>query len=333
MRPSQQEPTITVLMSVHNGEQFLPEALDSILRQTFADFELLAFDDCSTDGSLAILQSYARADARVHVVENQRNLGLTKTLNTGLAMARAPYVARMDADDVSLPLRFAKQIEFLESNPQVEVVGTWADVIDGAGRHVETMQPPGTNAQIQKQLLVSNCLVHPSVMFRTAAVRAVGGYSEQLRYSQDYELWLRLAERCELENLQQVLLKYRVHAGQVSIDKLRDQWRLAEACRTKAVTRRAGRGNASTPQTGALRRRRDRLRAAPGTLGGTYLRWAATYKKLDQLAVARRLVRAALCYSPLSHEAWRLQMSLLASAYPALGFVRACVRRLRSLGS
>ncbi len=326
-------PTVTVLMSVHNGEQFLHEAIDSILSQTFTDFELLAFDDCSTDQSLSILRSYAEADPRVRVTANPQNLGLTKTLNLGLSMARGTYIARMDADDVSLPNRLEKQMAFLEAHPAVAVLGACGQVIDESGHPIRKLTLPIAVPDIKERLLHGNCLIHTSVVIRADVMRDAEGYSEKHPYAQDYELWLRLAERVGIANLPDVLVNCRAHAGQVSIKKLADQWRIAETCRVAAIRRAIARGTRISEQISISKTPRERLTAAPGTLGHVYLHWARIYESTEHLALSKRMLRACLRHSPLSREAWHLLLSALADTHFVFGFLRRCVRRVRSFRS
>lgn len=212
---------VSVLMPVYNGEQFLAEAIESILGQTFADFEFLIVDDGSTDNSPTILADYASRDPRIRVV-TQANAGIVAALNRGLAECRSPLVARMDADDVSLPMRLERQMAFLAARPSVAVVGTAIQLISETGAAGPEVHHPAAQQVIARRLRHGNCLAHPSVMMRRDVVMGVGGYREFLRHAEDYDLWTRAAERHELANLPDCLLRYRVHGGQVS-------WAVAEA--------------------------------------------------------------------------------------------------------
>lgn len=199
-------PKISVIMSVYNGERYLREAIESILSQTFTDFEFIIVNDGSTDNSLEIIQSYH--DDRIRVINNEINCGLTKSLNKAIREARGEYIARQDADDISLPNRFEEQIKHLEEHPQVALLGTSIYRIDSGGkilRKTVAMVNPG------KSLFRQNQFNHGSTMFKREAVNRLGGYNELFRYSQDYELWLRLAKYYEVSNLTQVLYKLRFH--------------------------------------------------------------------------------------------------------------------------
>jgi glycosyltransferase involved in cell wall biosynthesis len=199
-------PAVTVLMSVHNGAAYLKEAVDSVLGQTFRDFEFLIIDDGSTDATPALLATLA--DPRLRVVR-QANAGLAAALNAGLGRARGRYVARMDADDVCLPRRLARQVAFMEAHPDVGVLGTWVETFgerDGA-----VWRYPAESERIRCRLLFENVLAHPSVVLRRATLERLGlRYDPAYRYGQDYELWQRASGRLVFANLQEVLVRLRI---------------------------------------------------------------------------------------------------------------------------
>lgn len=209
-------PRLSVIMPVRDAERHLAEAVESVLGQRFADFELLVWDDGSTDGTLAMLRRFAGRDARVKVASGPPR-GYAHALNDLLGRARGEYVARMDADDVCLPERFGRQVEFLDRHRDVLCVGTATDRIDDRGRWIGRRIPPLDDAAIQEELLAGhNPIVHPSVAMRADAARAVGGYAVDLMPAEDLDLWLRLGERGRLANLPEVLLRYRMHPNSVS---------------------------------------------------------------------------------------------------------------------
>lgn len=209
-------PVVSVLLPVFNGEKYLVQAIDSILNQTFHDFELLLLDDGSTDGSLDILREFEALDSRVRVTTRE-NKGLIVTLNELVAQARGKYIARMDADDVALPGRFASQVKFLEGNLHVVCVGGAFELIDYAGRYLTTLKQPQLNAEIQALMLAGHVAInHPTIMARSASIKAVGGYDTRYEAAEDYDLWLRIGEFGELANLSEVTLKYRLHENSVS---------------------------------------------------------------------------------------------------------------------
>ena len=225
-------PRVSVLMPVLDAEPFLREAVESILGQSLGDLELVAVDDGSTDGSLDILHDLARADARIRVHE-QPHGGLAAALDAGLELASAPLVARMDADDVSLPHRLDRQVAVLDAEPETALVAGGMVMIDEGGRELETVVPPA-----EPDLLSGNTIAHPTVVFRTDAVRALGGY--RLDQAEDYDLWLRLEERHRIATVQEPVLRYRVHRGQFSVRRLERQAVGALVVQEAARRRRGG---------------------------------------------------------------------------------------------
>jgi len=206
-------PVVTALMPVYNGAAYLAEALDSILRQTLAELELLVVDDGSTDDTPHILQ--ACSDPRVAVIRNEKNLGVVATLNRGLEAARGEFVARMDADDVALPNRFQKQVDFLRGSPRTGLCGTWFRTI-GAGR-ATTVRPPTAAEDVAARLFYESPLAHSTVMFRRALFTKHSlHYAPDFPHAEDFELWTRVARVAEMVNLPEVLLHYRRHEEQVS---------------------------------------------------------------------------------------------------------------------
>ena len=199
-------PKISVVMSVYNGEKYLREAMESILNQTFTDFEFIIVNDGSTDNSLKIIKSYN--DERIRIINNEKNIGLTQSLNKALKQAKGEYIARQDADDISLPNRFEEQIKYFEKYPEVALVGTSAYIIDEDRKLLwKKITLPNPN----KGLFADNQFIHGSVMFRKVVIEEVGAYNELLKYSQDYELWLRIARDYRVRNLTDVLYMLRYH--------------------------------------------------------------------------------------------------------------------------
>ena len=193
-------------MPVYNGEQYLREAMDSILNQTFRNFEFLIIDDGSIDHSLEILKSYD--DTRIKIEENGKNLGLIATLNKGLRMARGEYVARMDCDDISLPDRLEKQVEFMEVHPEIGVCGTWFKSFTDSWNAIVTH--PTTSEIIKSKLFFDNFLGHPTVLMRMSAIEKYGlCYDPAHLYAEDYGLWVTCSFLFPLANLPEVLLHHR----------------------------------------------------------------------------------------------------------------------------
>jgi len=209
-------PTVSALMPVYNAEPYLAEAVESILGQTFADFEFLIVNDGSTDRSGAILERYAARDRRIRLT-SRPNTGYTVALNQLLDLASGEFVARMDADDVALPQRLARQVDYLRAHRDVVCVGSAVHMIDAAGRFLRNGHPGMDHEAIQQRALAGDCpLNHPSVMMRRAAVEAVGGYHAEFEPAEDLDLWLRLGEVGRLVNLPEVLMKYRQHVASFS---------------------------------------------------------------------------------------------------------------------
>jgi len=200
-------PLVTVLLPVHNGSAHLRESVDTVLDQSLGDFELLVIDDASTDETPAILASYD--DARLRVLVNDRNLGLTPTLNRGIREARGTYIARQDADDLSDPGRLSAQASYLEAHPEVGLLGCSYRRIDEAGRSLGLRPVPTDAVAIRWRLLFLSAFAHSSVMIRSATLTEVGPYDEAFSYAQDYELWSRIARTREIAAIPDVLTSYR----------------------------------------------------------------------------------------------------------------------------
>jgi glycosyltransferase involved in cell wall biosynthesis len=230
---------LSVLMGVFNGESYLAEAMDSILAQTLRDFELIIVDDGSTDGSPKILADYAARDSRIKI-NNQKNAGLTAALNAAAKVATAPLLARMDPDDVALPTRFEKQVAYFDAHPEVTLLGTRVILIDPYGTAYNWPEHPLTHAEIDAKLMNGEgwAIVHPAAMFRRDAFEQVGGYNEKYRTSQDFDLWLRMAETGRLANLEEPLLKYRQHLASANFAKAEQQKKLKIQILNEAHARR-----------------------------------------------------------------------------------------------
>jgi hypothetical protein len=237
-------PTVSVVLPVYNGEPYLVEALESILGQTFQDFEIIALHHPSSiDNSRRCLDEAARRDSRVCVVD-RTSRSLVGALNFGLARARGEFIARMDADDVAQSNRFARQVEYLRTNPDIAVVGSAIILIDAAGKAVREIDYPLTPAEVDRFLIeTGSALAHPAVMARRDAILSVGGYRGQFEHAEDYDLWLRMAERYSLANLPDRLLRYRHHDRKDSLRHATAQQLATHVARLCAKARRAGRSD------------------------------------------------------------------------------------------
>jgi glycosyltransferase involved in cell wall biosynthesis len=223
-------PKISVIMPVYNCEAYVKEAIDSILNQTFSDFELIIIDDCSTDSTLSIVKSYG--DPRINVVEKEQNTGYTNSLNSAILIAKGKYIARMDGDDISLPERFEKQLEFLEKNSDVILCGTGVEII---GKN-QISQYPSNHEMIKIQLCYNASFYHPTIMIRKL-VLLENNYNKEFEPAEDYELWTRLVHIGKLANLDEVLLQYRIHQSQTSNVRKQEQENYIFKCQIQMLDR------------------------------------------------------------------------------------------------
>lgn len=233
------QPMVSVVMPVYNAERYLARAVESILNQSFRDFELLAFDDGSTDFSLAILRQYAASDERV-VFRAHRHSGYAPLLNEGLHMARGRYLARMDADDIALATRFEMQLEYLEKHPECVAVGGQFVLIDADGDPIGRCRMPLSHQGIEAVHFRGrgSQIAHPALMARSTALRSIGGYRESFEPAEDFDLLLRLGEIGELANLSADVLHYRVHVKQSSCTRRQEQRKNVRLALTEALHRR-----------------------------------------------------------------------------------------------
>lgn len=207
-------PLVTVLMSVYNGEKYLCEAIESILNQTFGDFEFIIINDGSTDMTARILNSYQQKDRRIRVI-HKTNSGIVDSLNKGLQLCRGTYIARMDADDISLPQRLEKQFLFMESHANIGICGTWVRTF--GGKHECIFEYPLNDATLRCLLLFTNTFAHPTVMIRKDFLSSFSlSYSSDYPHAEDYELWVRCSRHFAMANIPEMLLLYRLHDQSVS---------------------------------------------------------------------------------------------------------------------
>jgi len=205
-------PLVTVLLPVYNAEAYVGEAVQSILVQTCRDFELLIINDGSTDRSLEIIRGFR--DNRIRVINNETNIRLIATLNKGMDLARGKYIARMDADDISLPERLRKQADFMETHPEVGVCGTWFELF---GNHKKIVKYPEKDESIRIMLLYQTPFCHPSVMLRKEVFdRHAVRFLPEFIHAEDYEVWVRIAPYTRFANIPEALLRYRLHEQSVS---------------------------------------------------------------------------------------------------------------------
>lgn len=203
-------PKVSVIMPVYNSEKYLAEAIESILSQTFSDFEFIIIDDCSTDSSYQIADSFR--DSRIRLFRNSENSGVAYSLNRGIELSEGYYIARMDADDISLLQRLERQISYLETHPSVGVLGT---AISFCGAKQGIFQNTDSPQQAKIDLLFNSCICHPTAIIRRSSLDKFR-YDRNFEGCEDYELWWRLSFRCEITSLSEVLFHYRFHKSQVT---------------------------------------------------------------------------------------------------------------------
>lgn len=228
-------PRVSVLMSVYNGKAYLREAVESILSQSFTDFEFIITNDGSTDGTLDILKEYAAKDKRIQIVNNPKNIGLTKSLNEAILKARGEYIARMDADDISYPDRLKLQVEFFNSHPSYGLVGAWGIEIDDKGNEVNRRKLPTKPEELMRALIIYNPFFHSSIMIRKSVFQEVGVYNGMWRYAQDYELYFRISTLYDIANLPIFLTAQRRSSLSVTESKNKEQAFFAVRARKRAL--------------------------------------------------------------------------------------------------
>ena len=216
------DPTVSVVLSIYNEQPYLKRAIQSILGQTFEDFEFIIINDGSTDGSREVLERFVDLDHRIRLV-NQKNQGIPASRNRGLKLARGKYIAVKDGDDISHPKRFEKQVRFLEENPEIGILGTWIEQIDETGDSLRQWRLPTHPDAIAWQSLFNYRLCHPTVMARRSVLENLGGYAEWVTCAEDYELWSRALLETRIANLPDLLYKHRQHGGSITVKDRQEQ--------------------------------------------------------------------------------------------------------------
>jgi hypothetical protein len=230
-------PEVSVVMSVYNGALYLREAVESILSQTFSDFEFIIVDDGSTDSTWDILSKFARCDERILLFRNPENVGLTKSLNKGLRKARGRFIARQDGDDISFPERLATQMAYLQRRDDVGLLGTAYYKADSQSRRsARIYRHPQTDTEIRWKMLFHNTFCHTSVIFQRKLFEVDNDfYNEDLPYSQDYDLWVRLLRQTCAANLPTPLVAFRMHESSIRHTHCEEQRRIATAISARQI--------------------------------------------------------------------------------------------------
>lgn len=289
-------PQISVIMPFYNAGRYLTAAAESILAQTHRDFEFILLDDGSTDDSRPIAEGFAKRDSRVRLI-SRANAGFTKSLNECLALARGEFIARMDGDDVSLPHRFEYQTAFLEKHRDCVLIGTQVMLIDADGAELCPMSGLSLQHDAIDHALIHRGwpIVHPSVIMRADAVRAVGGYNNQYLRAQDHDLFLKLAERGQLANHQRILFKYRKHFDAAGSARSDDQKRVVETSVIDACRRR-GIAVPSIDENPSINR----------STAEEHRLWAWWALRSGNVGTARKHAWGAVRSQPWSKESWRV---------------------------
>lgn len=221
---------VSVVMSAYNSVKYLSNAIESILQQTYRDFEFIIVNDCSTDNTLEIIESFAKKDDRIVIVNNVINSGVSKSCNHAInKIAKGNYIVRMDSDDIAKPERIKKLVDFLDQNSDVVVVGSNADFIDMNGEYIFTSNLPISDANIRKSLLKRATFINPTVAFRKESFVKIGGYYEPIKhYFEDYMLWIALSKIGQLAILNESLLEYRVVMNSISSKEVSKEYKILE---------------------------------------------------------------------------------------------------------
>jgi hypothetical protein len=298
--PSDPAPALSVTMAVLNAERYLAQAVESVLRQSFADFEFIIIDDGSTDRSPAILREFAGRDARIRVISRPTQ-GIPRTRNEALRASRGEFIAIMDADDIAGPDRFAKQLAYLQAHPECLALGSVATMIDADGDAIRDWPVPLTNEEIDRAYMERRgpAMVNPAAMMRRQAALDIGGYREHLQWCEDQDLFMRLAEVGEVANLAEPLLQYRQH---IKSTCHADRQRCNEAVEVVLRDACSRRGIAFPPLKDGDKSWR------PPSVADHHRTWGWQALNAGNLATARKHALRAMRRAPLSPQSWRLAL-------------------------
>lgn len=298
-------PAISVVMGVYNAEKYIDQAIESVLDQTYGNFELLLLNDGSTDNSQSRLDYYAKLDKRCKVYSGE-NKGMVATLNQGIALARADIIFRMDNDDICRPQRFERQMHYLEDHPECVAVGSKALLIDSDGLPIIEMWDYTDHEKIDEANLsgVGSFMCHPAVAMRKDAILKVGGYHQEFHYAEDLDIFLRLAEVGILANIPEVLLEYRQHAESVGYARREAQFKATQLSVIEAKKRRGLPLNHESKSAG------EESLFIPPSLSEIHLKWAWWALAGNNRQTAKKHAIKAFLENPFSLEPFRIFYSL-----------------------
>ncbi|MDD4955310.1 MAG: glycosyltransferase [Candidatus Omnitrophica bacterium] len=303
-------PKVSVILPVYNCERYISQAIDSILNQTFQDFELIIVNDGSQDKTRRIIDSYK--DARIIVVENEFNEGAVPSRNKAIALAKGEYIALQDADDKSLPEKFSKQVKVLDENSSIGAVGSYFVFSDMAGKESYIAAMPCDNKTIQERLPLEFIFCHCSIMFRAKIIKALGGYRKELFLSEDYDLLLRVSEVSQIVNIPEVLYAYRLNHQSSSLTRRCEQRIVNDLVKELAGERRAS--GKDRLQLGRSREVLDFLKQesekkrckSKRVRSYAYFWWAFHLKQKKCFSYARNFLFRAICIFPFEASYWKL---------------------------
>lgn len=296
------QPRISVVLPVYNAQDHLRQAVESVLTQTFRDFELIAVDDGSRDRSLAILQSLAAKDSRVRII-SRPNTGLIGALHDGIAAIKGDLLARMDADDVCLPTRFEKQVAYMDAHCDCVLLGTFVRAVDPHGLTLWEESPPTDHESLSAELFKGRggMIRHPAAMIRRDALLRVGNYRKEFKHAEDVDLFLRLSEVGKVANIPEILLEYRQHYKSIN----RTQYTTQNERVTAAVREAAARRGISLPADWSYQ-------PTPPRPAEQQLRdWGWLALKHQRADIARKHAWSLLGLSPFKLDSWRLMACAL----------------------
>ena len=288
-------PRVSVVMPMRDAAPYLAEAIESVLAQTFTDFEFLIFDDGSSDASCAMVRRYASSDPRI-VLHQGAPVGYAVWLREGMLRARAELVARMDADDVSHPERFARQVRYMDAHPECIALGADVLIVDPERRPIRRHRTPREHEAIEQELLIAAGppMIHPVLVLRRSAVIAAGNYRTDQLWAEDLELLLRMAEVGRLANLPEVLLEYRRHPRAVGSEQRREQRRTQNRFLSQARRRRGLPDDVAVPDQPSA------------SLEDLWQEWSRAALGDGYLATSRHYARRLLRAEPFAARSWRL---------------------------